>query len=380
MIRKRILLASLLKPVSDTRLYEKIGQSLVKLPEFDVHIAGFQSKAPAASQSQRITAHPIFNFKRMSVQRFTAQVKFWRLLKELKPDLLLVATHELLPIGWWYCKQHNCKLVYDVQENYFLNLTTQKVYPGILGKAFGFGVRLLEKLLAPGVDHFFLAEKSYAQELPFLDNRYTVLQNKYLPPAACETPKRSLPVSLKEVQPLRLLFSGTISRLYGVLEAIEFTKQLRAWVPDAELIIIGYCADAAFLQELTSRIQELPFVQWIGGAHLVPHEEILTQEQVHHIGLLPYHPHPSTFNCIPTKLFEYMGNGLVVITQENPLWEEILKQTNAGFSHRFSENLTKNKVEVLLNSTYYHRGIPSEVFWQEEEQQTQVILKGLLKI
>ncbi|MFB9862158.1 glycosyltransferase [Rufibacter immobilis] len=378
MIRKRILLVSLLKPVSDTRLYEKIGQSLAKLPDTEVHVAGYIAPIPPAAENTGITFHPVFHFKRLSLGRILAQGRFWKLLNQVRPHLLIIGTHELLPLSALYCRLHACKLVYDVQENYYLNLTTQQVYPGLIAKIAGNLVRFMEKMLAPAIAHFFLAEQAYARELPFLGQRYTVLQNKYLPAVTNPAAKRSLPVALTQHRPLRLLYSGTISRLYGVWEAIEFTSRLRNWVPDVQLTIIGYCAEAAYLTELRAQIKDLSFVTLLGGDALVPHHEILAQEQRHHLGLLPYRPHPSTFTCLPTKLFEYLANGLVVVTEENPLWEEILRQTNGGLTHAFAQELTAEKVEQLLRRTYYQKGIPADVFWKEEAQHAQQVVRQLL--
>ncbi|KAA3438054.1 glycosyltransferase family protein [Rufibacter hautae] len=380
MIRKRILLASLLKPVSDTRLYEKIGQSLAKLPQVEVHVAGYNAPLPSYAQSDKITFHPVFDFKRISFGRLGAQLKYWRLLKKVKPALLVVGTHELLPLGWLYCRLHSCQLVYDVQENYFLNLLTQKVYPGVLGKILGHAVRSLEHAIAPSISHFFLAEEAYRLELPFIGHRYTVLQNKYLPPTQETSVPRSLPVILQEEKPLRLLYSGTISRLYGVMEAITFTQNLRQWVPSAELTIIGYAADAAFLEEVKARVAPLCFVTLLGGNTLVPHNEILAQEKLHHIGLLPYRPHPSTFTCVPTKLFEYIGNGLVVIMESNPLWQKILQDHEAGVVLPFARAITPKKIEALLEKPYYQNGIPEQVFWMEEESTLQGVVIKLLSL
>jgi glycogen(starch) synthase len=379
MIRKRILLASLLKPVSDTRMYEKIAHSLAQIPEADVHVAGFAGSASLPPDS-RITVHPIFQFQRLSLERFTSQKKYWKLLNQLKPDLLIIGTHELLFLSWLYCRRSACRLVYDVQENYFLNLSTQQVYPRIIGKALGITIRGMEQVFSSGIDHFFLAEESYAQELPFIGQRYTVLQNKYLPPSPEKTHIRTTPVSLRNVRPLRLLYSGTISRLYGVKEAVLFTRQLRAWVPDTELTIIGYSADAEFLKELQNEIKNDAFVILIGGDSLVPHNEILAQEQEQHIGLLPYRPHPSTFSCVPTKLFEYLGNGLVTVMEKNPLWDEMLQRTNGGGPFSFDQALTPDFVRELLDKTYYRHGIPAEVFWQDEAQKVQRVAKELLRL
>ncbi|WP_192821012.1 glycosyltransferase [Rufibacter sp. LB8] len=377
MIRKRILLASLLKPVNDTRLYEKLGQSLGQLPEFEVHIAGFASEVPAAAQAKGVTFHPIFQFNRLSLARFTAQFRFYKLLKKVQPKILMVATHELLLAGWWYCRHHDCRLVYDVQENYHLNLSTQQVYPALLAQALAAGVRAIEKFTAPETAHFFLAEAAYAQELPFLGNRFTILQNKYLPPSHLPSPARATPVLLKEQVPLKLLYSGTISHLYGIFEAISFSVQLHQFLPATQLTIIGYCAEASLLAKIKEIIQPHPFITLVGGAQLVPHDQILAAQLSHHIGLLPYHPHPSTKTCVPTKLFEYVGNGLVTLVQENPVWSNLLQQANAGFSLDFQKPIGQDFVEALRHTIFYSKGIPQNVFWAEETKAVQDLMLKL---
>jgi len=376
MIRKRILLASLLKPVSDPRLYEKIGKSLAKRPELEVHVAGFAVAVPPQEKIPNITLHPIFHFKRLSLGRLSAQRRFWQLLIRLKPAVVVVATHELLLLSNIYCRRFSAKLVYDVQENYFLNLSTQGVYRNGVSTLLARAVRGIEKAVAPDISHFFLAEASYAQELPFLGDRYSIVQNKYAPPEHQPLIRKALPVNLRGQAPLRLLYSGTISKLYGVLEAIAFINALRQWVP-AELTIIGYCADAAFLQEVKARVAPFPFITLIGGDAVVPHHQILEQEQSHHIGLLPYRPHPSTFRCVPTKLFEYQANGLIVVAQENEIWGSILHNNSTGFFHDFSAPPTQAVVRQLLEQMFYPNGIPEDVFWNQEEALVQAVISDL---
>ncbi|HEY4650831.1 MAG TPA: glycosyltransferase, partial [Pontibacter sp.] len=216
MSEKRILLASLLKPVNDTRMYGKLGLSLSKLPQVQVHLTGFLAPLPPDAPDN-LHFHPIFSFKRLSTGRFTAQRKYWQLLKTIKPDLLIVCTHELLLASWLYCKTHRCELVYDVQENYSLNLTAQDSYNPVLKKLLAKGVRTIENLTAPTIAHFFLAEQSYALELPFIGSRFTIVENKYKPTA--DYKPRLTPVQLSGNK-IRLLYSGTISRIYGIFEAI----------------------------------------------------------------------------------------------------------------------------------------------------------------
>ncbi|QHL86284.1 glycosyltransferase [Nibribacter ruber] len=376
MFRKRILLASLLKPVNDTRMYAKLGQSIAKLPSAEVHVAGFHAPLP---EQNAITFHPIFNFNRISWQRLRAQWSFWKLLKQLRPQVVVVCTHELLPLAWWYKKNYGGQLVYDIQENYQLNLETQHVYGSFFGKGLGKLVRCMESALAPAVDYFLLAEASYAQELPFIDRRFTVLQNKYKPPGQPFAEMPHTPVRLKGLPEIQLLYTGTISQLYGVMKAISWAEQFHQFAPNSSLTIIGYAPDQKFLQQVRARIASLPFVQLIGGDALVPHSQILEWESKSHLGLMPYHPHPSTQRCLPTKLYEYLANGLVVIAQNNPLWEQVLQENQAGACLDFKQPLSQATIEQILQNTYYSKGIPKDVFWQQEEEELLSVIEMLLR-
>jgi hypothetical protein len=53
--KRRIVLASVLKPVDDTRMFEKIGVSLAGADEAEVIIIGYPSQRPPTHQT--ITFH-----------------------------------------------------------------------------------------------------------------------------------------------------------------------------------------------------------------------------------------------------------------------------------------------------------------------------------
>ncbi|MEJ8755437.1 glycosyltransferase [Pontibacter sp. H259] len=363
MSEKRILLASLLKPVNDTRMYGKLGLSLCKLPNTEIHIAGFSAPIPAEVPAN-LYFHPVFSFSRLSIKRFAAQHKYWLLLQSIKPDLLIVCTHELLLTSWLYCTKYKCKLIYDVQENYSLNLTAQDTYNPILKRILAKGIQSIETLTAPGITHFFLAEQSYAQELPFIGTNYTVLENKYKP--AANYKPRQTPVQLKPGS-IKLLYTGTISSIYGIFEAIAFADHWHRINPQVTLTIIGYCAHEPTLQKLKQAILNKPYITLIGGDRLVPHPDILQAIATHDIGLLPYQPNESTYRCIPTKLYEYMAYGLPILMQYNKPWDDILTAHKAGLSINFNNYTFKQLESDIYNSIFYNKSIPDSVFWDSEE-------------
>jgi glycogen synthase len=375
MSEKRILLASLLKPINDTRLYEKLATSLSKLPGVQVHIGAYTAPVPATAPDN-IHFHPVFDFKRLSTGRLSAQADFYRLLKKIKPDLIIVSTHELLLASLFYKMRHGAKVVYDIRENYALNLRAQHNYSSWMKHVLAFGVRGVERGSAIGIDHFLLAERSYADELPFLHGRYTFVENKYKATSNPFTPRT--PVAMPQHGPLHLLYSGTIAEEYGIWEAIELAAQLRHLRPETQLTIIGYCANAHTWQKLQQVCEQSLFIHLIGGDQLVPHSLILEHIQKTHIGLLPYRPNASTFRCIPTKLYEYMAHGLPILIQQNPAWQGIVQQAEAGLSVDFSNLHVNNLYNSLLHTSFYSKGIPANIYWQSEENKLLQAIQPLL--
>ena len=362
----RILLSSVLKPVNDTRMFEKIGASITKIPQAEVHIVGFPGKHPITSLP--ISFHPFPYFKRLSWGRVKVQYYYWELLRQLKPDVILISSHELLLTSLLFKALHGGKIWYDVRENYFLNLTTQNNYPTLVKYGLAYLVRFLEVITAPFIQHFLLAEKSYALELPFISNRFTILENKFKKFNPDVLVNKTFPVYLNSNQ-VKLLYSGSISEMYGIFEAIELCRQLHQEHAGFSLTIIGYCSSSETLTRIKAIIKDKQYISLIGGNQLVPHPEIVKHIQLSDVGLLPYQPHPSTIQCTPTKLFEYMANGLPMLVQENPYWANRVNEYKAGFNINYKQFQVKDLIHNLFNTSFYPEGISADVFWETEENQ-----------
>jgi glycosyltransferase involved in cell wall biosynthesis len=196
-----------------------------------------------------------------------------------------------------------------------------------------------------------------------------VLENKYQPAPGELLPTQPRPLPAPG-EPLRLLYSGTISELNGVWEAIALTEQLhQIWPTGARLTIIGFCQQPALLQKMQEKAAVNPtWLTLIGGAELVPHAGIVAEMSRSHLGLLPYRPHPSTERCRPTKLFEYLAHGLPVLVPANPLWAALVQQYQAGLVVSFpqAEDAAALVCTQLPGTVFYPHGIPADVTWEAE--------------
>jgi glycogen(starch) synthase len=390
---KRFLLASVLKPVDDTRMRGKFAKTLLGWPLAEVHIAGRGRSSdgpPRAGDVAHVTPHPIFWGTRLSLNRLAAQYRYWHLLRTLRPDLVIVHAPELLPLTLlWRALGRGRQFAYDIRENYALNVGTQQVYRGWLKRGLAAGLRGVEGTAARQAAAVLLAEASYADELPFLagllPSRVLVLENKYEPGSSENLPTVAQPLPAA-TEPVRLLFSGTISELNGVQEAVMLAEALHsAWPGGAVLTIIGFCQQPAPLSALNLLIGQVNITQpglvtLIGGAEPVPHARIVAEMRRAHLGLLPYRPHPSTWRCRPTKLFEYLAHGLPVLVPDNALWTSMVQAYDAGVIVDFGQpaQAAATVANALLTAHFYPAGVPTDgVLWAGEGKKLRHLLETL---
>src|SRR5436189_206672 len=94
MKKRAIVIASVLKPVNDTRMFEKMGRSLAKTNQWSVHIIGFGDAH--SSDEPNITFQPLGSFGRISLRRIFAPIKALMIFHKVKPSSIIITTHELL--------------------------------------------------------------------------------------------------------------------------------------------------------------------------------------------------------------------------------------------------------------------------------------------
>src|SRR6185295_1201799 len=97
MKKRRIVIASLLKPVDDTRMFEKMAVTLSDSGQYEIYIIGHPSQNIPANAN--IHFFPLPAFSRISFGRLLAPLRVLRILYQVKPQILIVNTHELLIVA-----------------------------------------------------------------------------------------------------------------------------------------------------------------------------------------------------------------------------------------------------------------------------------------
>ncbi len=359
--KTRIVIASLLKPVDDSRMFEKLGQTLAEQTE--LHIIGYPSQNIVNHPA--IIFHPLSTFNRLSFERMIKPWKVFKKIAKIKPDTLIITTHELLVVGVLSKIFLSCRLMYDVQENYGRNILYTNAFPKIIRPMVAAYVRCKEWITSPFVNHFLLAERGYEKELNFPGNRKTVIENK--------TKKVETSVKKKNGGYINLLFTGTLSDTTGVFTAIELAKQLHRTNPSVRLTIIGYCSLHSTLERIQKEINDKSFVELIGGDQLVPHSEIVRHIQSSDFGIIAYAENPSIINSIPTKLYEYLGYQLPILMINYQPWIDIAKPFQAAISFSISNLKPEVLLDQMKNQSFY-TSKPEDVFWESEAEKLKKIV------
>jgi hypothetical protein len=362
MKKRRIVLASILKPINDTRMFEKIGVSLAQSEQYEVHIIGYPGEASAAKAD--VHFHPLARFERLSFGRLIARLKALQFIIKVKPQLLVVTTHELLEVAILIRILFGTRIIYDIQENYARNILFTDAFPRVIRSLIAFLIRLKEWLTSPFFSQFLIAEKCYAQELGFIKNKFIVIENK------CRVPHDFHRNPDKEF--VQLIFTGTIAESTGIFQAIDLAKKLHAVESKVRLTILGYCSQEKVLLQVEDEVSNNSFIRLVGGKNLVRHSSIMNAISTANFGLISYPLSRHTENKIPTKLYEYLACQLPILLQNHKPWINTSKSCEAtiviDFKKPETESILAQIKQVLANPSPGSSIISYAFTWQSEEK------------
>ena len=359
--KRRIVIASVLKPVNDPRMFEKMALTLAR--EYEVHIFGTEAKADLGTES--VFFHPLLTFGRISVSRLLAPLRLLRKILTLKPSVLIICTHELLWMVLLAKALVQCRVIYDIRENYCRNILYTNAFPPVLRVFVALYVRSKEWITAPFIDRFFLAEAGYARELSFINDKNTVvIENK--------VKKIELPPETKWSVDgnIHLLFSGTLAHTTGVFTAIDIARNLHAVDTRIRLHIVGFSPMHSVRQEIRQAVYEQNFIKFADHTQPIPHTEILRAIQKADVGIIAYPPNRSTANTIPTKLYEYLGYSLPILLIHHPVWTKMCQPYPAAVTFD-PANVNFPALLDALTSTRFYQTPADIAFWETEEKKLQ---------
>ena len=368
MAKHVIAIISVLKPIDDTRNFEKIARTLSNTSKYEINIIGFSSKKNRAHTN--ILFHPVFSFGRLSYKRLLAPYKIFTILLKVKPELIIVTCAELLIVTVLYKIIFGAKIIYDVQENYFRNIAYSQAYFSVLRYPLAYCIRATELFSSVFIDHFFLAEKVYAKQLPFAMSNAIVVENKSLNFKKSDFVKKTKEECI-------LLYSGTIAEHYGIFDAIRFVERLQQRQKTLRLVIAGFAAQKTVHKRLFNATQGKNYIEFMAESTPLPHDKIISEMIRADFCILPYHSSKCIEGRIPTKLYECLALEKPVIISPNPAWNDMIMANNAGILYDFSQN--KEFPIYKLRKKYYGNNLSAKYGWDNESEKVIRTVRQLIE-
>lgn len=228
--------------------------------------------------------------------------------------MLLVHDPELVPV-LLARRGGSAPLVWDVHEDFVASVGDRRYIPRPLRPAVAAMVHGVQRL-ARRRCHVILAEDSYAERFPGAP----VVPNTTWVPDEIEPFDGSAP---------RVVYVGRLSRGRATAEMIELGRQLAG---EIEVVLIG-AADADVRDEVLAA-DRAGIVRWLGP---LPNPEALRFVRGAVAGLSLLHDAPNYRHSRPTKIVEYLAQGVPVVTTPLPLAVELVEGSGAGEIVPFGE-------------------------------------------
>ncbi len=253
--------------------------------------------------------------------RWRAFAEARRLLADQGADADLVLLHDpelLLTLPGlargWRRRGHEPLVVWDVHEDTPASIAMKHYVPRLLRRPLEVSVRSVERVAERRLP-LLLAENAYQQRFR---HTHPVVPNLVPVPREVTLPGGD-----------RVVYLGHLSRARGALDLIDVAGRLPAGL---RMELIG-SADSDVRGALAGAHRE-GLIRWHG---FVPNDRALGMLRGALAGLALLHDEANYRHSRPTKIVEYMAQGIPVVTTPNPLAVELVQRYDCGIVVPFED-------------------------------------------
>jgi hypothetical protein len=319
MKKYRIALVSILKPVNDVRMYEKIAKSWAGNRDVEVFLMG-RDTAELYDKIPSFNWFPHLIPSRSHWKRIWTYVVLYQRLLKVKPDLIVfnhIDNHIIILI---IRILFGTILLYDIQENAIYNIKYINTYPPLFRRVIVDFIRLLEWITRKASDGMLLAEKCYVHEFGLDDlDPWIIMENKAL---AGIIPQVNASELLKS-----WVFTGTIAPSNGPEEAIELISHQNL----GKLFLIGSFPTPQYAVNLRSKALSLKVdLQTFNHSVFYNHTQLMQLMHNAEGVLAPYRLHRGVYFRNPTKVYEAVSIQKKLILSGSLYWRWLM--INLGYN------------------------------------------------
>ncbi|MGD9994164.1 MAG: glycosyltransferase [Salinivirgaceae bacterium] len=304
---------SLIAPIGEETIKNGVRVVPIKLPE---------------NRLLRILIAP-FRMFRLAIQQKAAIYHFH------DPELML--TGILLRLA-------GKKVLYDIHENNRLNILDKEYLGTFFKSVFYWGYLWFEKLAILFYHQLVLAlsEETYRQY--YSEKKSTVVLNFPL--------YKDIIIKNSDIKAnIRFVYAGVVHPTRGVVFMIELIARLNEKGLNASLDLVGAIRPDGFFEEIQKLSKDYHITEKVNIHGFVDAPDVSKYLAGADFGLVFLYPYLRYKEALPTKIFEYMQQGLPVITNDFPLYKNYVEEMQTGICidiEKLDEAI--NRILLLLDN------------------------------
>lgn len=318
--RRSVVQLTTVHPREDTRVFHRQVRTLAQQPGLDLHFVVADGKGSGTLDSEGVAVRIVDLGKPPGGRVGRILVGSWRAVRSvLALGGRVVHFHdpELIPAGL-VLKCLGRRVVYDVHEDYPLQILHKHWLPKVLRRPLAWWVRAVEYMASSAFDAIVCVTPTIATRFK---PRKTVLVRNF--PDAPELVAAGRTAYAQRAN--AFVYVGVVAAIRGAREMVDSIGRM----PDtlvARLELAGDFSPAPLESELRA-MRGWERVRYHGWASRPQVASLLGAARA---GLVVLHPTENYPDAYPVKLFEYMAAGLPVIASDFPLWRGIVDGAQCG--------------------------------------------------
>jgi len=238
----------------------------------------------------------------------------WKSLR-VKARIVHIHDPELIPIAL-AAKVWGCRIVYDVHEDYPLDILCKPWIPRLLRRPVAAAFSIFERLCVRAFDAVIAATPAIGARLaPYNSKTFVVANYPRLDELAV-----ALETNAKERADI--VYLGYLTEIRGIRVLVDAMSKVKG-----RLLLAGRFTDPALEEYVRDRLAvgHIEFVGWVDRRDLTG----LFRRAA--VGVVPLLPVPSFVESLPNKLFEYMAAGIPVVASAFAGWKDLVEGLEVGW-------------------------------------------------
>jgi glycosyltransferase involved in cell wall biosynthesis len=316
----------------DHRIFRKECRSLARAG-FDVTVVGPHPQ-DTVEELVRIKSVTKYGSK---LARMTRTV--WSVFREAQKrnaDIYHFHDPELIPVAL-LLRSRGRNVIYDVHEDFPKDMLFKTYLPDWSRRFLGTLMAWAESVACKRFSAIVCVTPAITERLQVANSRTVTVYNYPYPE---ELTGENLPAW--ESRSLAVAYVGTITPQRGIAEMVHAMGHL----PDSLGATLEIAGDV--IPEDVKKLPGWSRVRFHGALDQPSTYRLLHKARA---GLILMHPIPTFVDCMPVKIFEYMGAGLPVICSDFPLWRKMLAGVDCAlFVDPLDARALARAIEYLLTN------------------------------